>query len=90
MVNIGRGLCPRPKSSGWSIRDDHRRHSPTVPTVGFLPTVVDHRSRDAFSQRQSEFEEEYRVFFRTERDRKEISIAIHEDGQSSKKDKNSL
>ena len=60
MVNIGRRLCPRPKSSGWSIRDDYRRHSPTVPTVGFLPTVVGHRSRDAFSQRQSEFKEEYK------------------------------
>ena len=29
MVNIDQGLCPRSESSGWSIRDDYRRHSPT-------------------------------------------------------------
>jgi hypothetical protein len=29
MVNFGRRLCPRSESSGCSIRDDYRTHSPT-------------------------------------------------------------
>ena len=71
MVNIGRGLCPKPQSSGVSgttTEDTLLLYQQYVP----YQSVVGHRSRDAFSQRQSEFKEEYREFFHRETEKRSV------------------